>query len=77
MVDLVSQIGIMIFGLSAVWLVTYKKENTRRWGYLCGLLSQPFWFITVIYHRQWVILISCMVYTLLWAKGFYNHWIKK
>lgn len=77
MVDLISQIGVLVFGLLAVWLVAYKEKNIRKWGYLCALLSEPFWFITVIYHHQWVILISCLIYTWLWWRGFYFHWIKK
>lgn len=77
MIDLISQTGLTVFGLLAVWLVTYKKEHIRKWGYVCGLLSEPFWFTTVIYHHQWIILLSCVIYTWLWCLGFYNHWIKK
>ena len=71
-----SQIGIMLFGCSAVWLVG-RKEHWRRWGYIAGLLGQPFWFYTTIQAEQWGIVILCFWYTYAWAQGAYNFWIKK
>jgi len=39
----ISQAMIFLFGASAVWFVG-RKEEWRKWGYVCELLSQPFWF---------------------------------
>ena len=36
------QIAIALLGGAAIWLVG-RKERWRRYGYLCGLVSQPFW----------------------------------
>jgi hypothetical protein len=73
--DSISQIGIIIFGCSAIWLVG-RKEHWKRWGYILGLCSQPFWFYTSITHEQYgVVLVSCW-YTYSWAQGIWNYWIK-
>jgi hypothetical protein len=43
--DRVIDLGIIIFGGAAIWLVARPDtEPRRRWGYVCGLVSQPFWF---------------------------------
>ena len=66
-----AQIGIMIFGCSAIWLVG-RREDWRKWGYALGLCSQPFWFYTAYTHAQWGILILSLWYTYSWAQGAYN-----
>ncbi len=40
--DIIAQVGIVIFGAIAIILVAKKN----KWGFVVGLLSQPFWFIT-------------------------------
>jgi len=77
MIDLIAQVGITLFGMSAVILAAFKEEKIRKWAYVCGLLSEPFWLITLIYHQQWLILFTVMGYTYGWGHGFYLHWIKK
>ncbi|MDY6970242.1 MAG: hypothetical protein SVR08_16535 [Spirochaetota bacterium] len=73
--DNISQIGIVVFGCSAIWLVG-RKEHWSRWGYIIGLISQPFWFYTSIKSQQWgIVLVSCW-YTYAWCQGLWNYWIK-
>lgn len=69
--DWVTQIGIMVFGCSAIWLVG-RKEGWRKWGYLLGLLAQPCWFYTSITHGQWGIVALAFWYTYSWAQGVWN-----
>ena len=71
--DVISQIGIGVFGCSAVWLVG-RREKWRRWGYVMGLVGQPFWIYTTIQHGQWGILVLSAWYTYSWAAGLRNHW---
>lgn len=73
---MISQIGIMIFGVAAIWLVG-RKESWKRWGYILGLLGQPFWMLNALENEQWGILIMTLVYTYSWCQGIYNYWIKK
>jgi hypothetical protein len=74
--QLISQVAIMIFGASAIWLVG-RKESWRRWGYICGLVSQPFWIYSFVSNQQWGMLVMTSFYSYSWAMGIYNYWIKK
>jgi len=47
MLDTISQIGIFIFGVLGIILVARKN----KWGFVFGLLSQPFWYITAIINK--------------------------
>lgn len=73
---MISQIGIFVFGVSAIWLVG-RKEWWRKFGYIAGLCGQPFWIYTAIITENYGLGAMCLFYTYSWAQGFYNHWIKK
>ena len=75
--DTVLQMGIIIFGCSAIWLVGRpESEPWRRWGFICGLCSQPFWLAMSIKDGKWgVLLVSCW-YSYGWAQGVWFHWLK-
>jgi len=66
--DIIAQLGIFIFGVLGIILVAKKN----KWGFVCGLLSQPFWFITCFIHIQWGVFFVSIVYTLSWLYGIYN-----
>jgi nicotinamide riboside transporter PnuC len=70
--DIISQIGITFFGVIAVILVAKKN----KWGFVFGLLSQPFWFITSYLNQQWGIFFLSIVYTLSWLFGIYEWFFK-
>ena len=76
MLEIISQIGVFIFSASAIWVVG-REESWNRWGYILGLLGQPFWFYSVIINKQWGLLILCIWYLYAWGQGFYVHWIKR
>jgi len=65
--DNVSQIAIFILTTSALILVAEKN----KWGFVCGFLSQPFWFITAIGNHQTGVLGVTIVSTFTWAYGIY------
>ncbi len=75
MLDQISQYVIMIFGPLAVWIVGWKNKY-RRWGYIFGLASQPFWFYTLIVNEQYPIMVAGAVYTFGWCVGIWNYWVK-
>lgn len=71
---MITQIFIMILGASAIYLTTLSNAM-RKYGYVLGLLSQPFWFYTTYSNEQWGIFIMCFFYTFSWASGVWNiHW---
>lgn len=71
--DTIAQIGIFIFGVLGIILVARKN----KWGFVFGLLSQPFWYITSIQNKQWGIVMVSVVYTFSWAYGVYEWFWKK
>ena len=74
--ELISQIIIFICGGLSVFLVA-RLDKWKRFGYIFGLLSQPFWFYTTIKHQQYGITILSLWYTYNWSVGIYNYWIKE
>jgi hypothetical protein len=74
---LINQLGIFLFGMSAVLLVNDHRPGVRRWGPVLGLIAQPFWYYTAWTHEQWGIFASSFFYTASWARGFYNCWIRR
>lgn len=73
MLDNIAQAGIFAFGVTSVLLISYKN----RWGFVVGLLSQPFWFTSAILNKQWgIVAINC-VYLVVWSLGVYNWFFKK
>lgn len=72
----ISQIGIVVFGATAIFLVA-RKDKWQRYGYLFGLIGQPFWFIAVIHGEQWGMFTLCLFYTYSWVIGFKNHFLKQ
>lgn len=70
--DEIAQVGIMFFGVTAIILVAKKN----KWGFVLGLLSQPFWFITSYLNQQWGVFILSAIYCFSWAFGIYSWFYK-
>lgn len=71
--DSISQIAIFVLGASAIFLVAKKN----KWGFVLGLLSQPFWFISSYQNKQLGIFFLSIIYTLSWILGIYEWFFKK
>jgi nicotinamide riboside transporter PnuC len=71
--DTISQIGITVFGVAAIILVAKKN----KWGFVFGLLSQPFWIVTSFINKQWGVLFLSIIYIGSWALGIYEWFYKK
>ncbi len=71
--DSISQVVIAILGVAAIILVAKKN----KWGFVFGLISQPFWFITSFLNKQWGVFFLSMVYTCSWLYGIYEWFFKK
>lgn len=71
-----AQVAIFILGSSAIYLVG-TTGRFKKWGYLVGLVSQPFWFYTAWTTEAWGIFFMCFIYTYSWANGCRNYLMKK
>ena len=72
MLDTIAQAGLAVFGITAIILVAKKN----KWGFVFGLLSQPFFFITSYINAQWGLFLLNIAYTLSWIYGIYNWFFK-
>ncbi|MBU3934350.1 nicotinamide mononucleotide transporter family protein [Patescibacteria group bacterium] len=66
--EIIAQTGIATFGLLAIFLVARKN----KWGFVFGLISVPFWFITSIINQQWGIFLLNIAYTASWIYGIWQ-----
>lgn len=73
MLDLIAQIGIAVFGIFAIILVARKN----KWGFVLGLLSQPFWILTSYLNKQWGVFLLSLIYCGSWSYGIYEWFFKK
>lgn len=76
MLENIIQFCIFVLSASAIWFVG-STEKWSKYGYVLGLLSQPFWFYSTITKEQYGMLCLTVFYTYSWGRGFYNHFIKK
>jgi hypothetical protein len=72
MLYLISQIGIVLFGVASSFLIAKKN----KWGFVLALLAQPFWLIAGILDSSWGILIMTLVYTACSTFGIYTWFFK-
>ena len=70
--DTIAQAGITIFGILAIILVARKN----KWGFVLGLLGEPFWLITSYLNKQWGVLLLSIIYVGSWSYGIYEWFVK-
>ncbi len=69
---MILQFFIVVFSCSAIWLVN-RKEEWSKYGYLCGMLGQPFWLYSTYTTEQWGIFALSLFYLYSWSQGFKNY----
>lgn len=73
--DVVIQVAILVLSGSSIWFIG-RKEEWRKWGYLLGLISQPFWLYSTYTGEQWGIFALGIWYTYAWLQGIWNYIIE-
>ena len=71
--DTISQVAIFIFGVLGVFLVARKN----KWGFVFGLIVQPFWLFTAYLNSQWGVFMVSLFYAATWSYGIYEWFFKK
>ncbi len=49
------------------------KGRWQIWGYVVGLISEPFWMYSAWKNQQWGIVLLVLWYTFWYARGIINH----
>lgn len=70
------QLGIVLFGVTAVALSQSPREAHRRLAPFFGLAGQPFWFWSALSAGQLGVFVVCCLYTAAWGRGLWSHWIR-
>jgi len=73
--DVISQALLLLSGGSAIWFLS-RKEDWKRWGFIIGILGQPFWLYSSYMNELWGIFLLTIFYTYSFAQGIYFYWIK-
>ena len=70
MIDAVCQSGICVLGVASAVLVSTRR---LRWhGFLCGLLAQPFWYVSAYRAGHWGVFFVSFIYTAAKINGLRN-----
>jgi hypothetical protein len=72
MLYLISQVGIVVFGISSSFLIARKN----KWGFVLALLAQPFWLVIGWVDGSWGVLVLTAVYTTCSSYGIYTWFFK-
>jgi hypothetical protein len=65
------QIAIAVLSIAAAYMVA-SEGPWQRWGFVVGLLSQPFYFAATWRARQYGMLIVAIFYVGAWVQGIAN-----
>lgn len=76
-IDLITQIWVTIFGVSALGFAQCTHLPLRRLSVILGLLGQPGWYYQLVIHEQWAMLPAFACYSFMWIWGLWNLWIRK
>jgi hypothetical protein len=69
----IRQLGILLTGALAIWLVNTPDPYTRFLGACVGLIGQPFWFYESYKYKQWGIFLGAFMYTAGWIMGIITY----
>ena len=68
------QVGLLLFGAAAIYLVGLDPTNPlQRYGFIVGLISQPFWLRSSFKSRQIGVFCLSIFYTYAWIVGIINN----
>lgn len=73
--DIIVQVIITVCSCGSIFLLSGKKYV--KWGFVVGLLGQPFWVWTSWDNAQWGIFLVSLWFTFSHGRGIYNHWKTK
>jgi hypothetical protein len=71
---LIAQWGVSIFGCAAFLLILSEQRRHQVAGTICGLASNPFWWIMLIGTGQWGALPVHVCYTGGWIWKAWQLW---
>lgn len=68
---MISQIAIIVFSCLSIFL--FSTKDYFRYGFVAGLIGQPFWIYSAINTAQWGIFVVSIWFTISHIRGIKNH----
>ena len=68
------QLGIAVFGLTALWLAMGNNPTGRRWAPVVGLAGQVFWAWFALKTNAWGLGVLVIAYTVVYLRGAWLQW---
>lgn len=69
------QIGIAVFGLSALAMAMGNHRTLRKWAPLVGLAGQIFWTAFAMQSGAWGVALLVVAYTGVYLWGAWTQWL--
>lgn len=77
MTHILTQIGIALFGLSALTMAMGNNPKARKWAPIIGLVGQVFWAAHAWQTQAWGVGVLVLAYTSAYAYGVWVQWGRK
>lgn len=68
------QLGMAVFGLTAMWMAMGHSARLRRWAPIVGLAGQPFWAAYAWDTQGWGLAILVIAYSGVYIRGAWLQW---
>ena len=72
MIDLAAQITATILSVVSIYLLS-STHKWRNWGFVPGVIANPFWMLTFWINGQYVLIFVAIIYLYYEARGIQNH----
>lgn len=72
---IINEVCYTILTCLAIWLAG-RTGPERRWCYISGVASTPFWLYAAYYTQEFGLLVTTLFCSYSWATGLFNYWIK-
>lgn len=76
MYEILIQVGLAVLSLLPIALSQAKSDKIRRYDRIAGIVAQPFWFAYGRHSQAWSLCFLGIVYSGIFAYGFYGKWLK-
>ncbi len=74
MIDDFVQAMILMLSAITAYLLASGKGSVRRWGYVVGIVGEPFWLYASWVTGQWGVVILALWWTVQYIRGCINNW---
>jgi hypothetical protein len=72
--EIITQIAITVFSCTSIFL--FSTKSYYRYGFIAGIVGQPFWIYSSYSTGQWGIFLVSLWFTVAHIRGLKNHFIK-